>query len=379
VPLALAGIALLGALGLFLLHLNAQRDLPQPIPPDTPFFEFREEVSVAPLPEVFAFEHEGRQLKTLRLQPNQSGSWALPDLPQLVTYDGRLPPARRVMWYEASVNARDFRDSRVYDYKRPPGVFRVGVIGTGVTFGEGVSDEHTYCHVLQDLLNAQPPLDKKFEVINFGIPCMLTNYAENAFIKHSRDYEVDFWVFSLGVNDALPMFHRPLDDYRQHVRQLVETVRAAEAQALVIVEPANSFYPWMRRFLRYRAALVEEVSPHFPMVDIAGILDCHERSDGLRLELKGDVQQVVQCRGGRRRLLFEQAYQPGPDEQYVAPEVYEYLDTHLVWMRTFVTDVHMNEFGNRVVAESLHRYLWARLRQEPEPEFEACPLVDGAG
>ncbi len=372
--LALIGIVLSCALGL-LLYRGTRDELPQPIDPDTPFFEFREGVSLAPLPAVYSFEHQGKQLQTLRLEPDQSSSYAVPDLPQLVTLGGALPATRRVMWYSGSVNERGLRGPRVYDYRRPPGVFRIGVVGTGVTFGEGVADDKTYCYLLQDALNAAPPIDKQFEVINFGIPCMLTDFAANAFIKHSSEYEVDLWIFALGVNDALPMFHRPLDAYRQHVRELVQAVNSADADALVIVEPANSFYPWMQEYVLYSAALVEEVSPHFDMLDIPGILDCHERKDGLRLEVEDGLQQVVQYRAGIGRVIFEDAYVAGPREQYISPEIYEYLDTHLVWLRTFITDVHLNELGNEVVASSLYRYVWARLRPEPRPAVELCRLV----
>ncbi len=371
------GVVSLAGLGV-LLHLSLRDPLPPPIDPDTPFYEFRGEEALAPLPSVFGFEHQGRRYETLRLEPNQSSSWAVPDLPQLVTLAGALPPTRRVMWYSGSVNERGLRGPRVYDHQRPPGVYRIGVIGTGVTFGEGVDDDHTFCHLLEQRLNEAPPIDRSFEVINFGIPCMLTDLAEATFIRHSSEYEVDLWIVALGVNDALPMFHRPLADYRQNVRNLIRRVEDAGAEALVVVEPANSFYPWMQQYVQYSEALEEDVAPRFEMVDTPGILDCHERRDGLRLEVQDGLQQVAQYRKGERRVVYEARYQAEPMEQYLSPEIYEYLDTHEVWIGTFITDVHLNERGNGIVAESLYRSIAARLSGEPPPSFERCPLVNEA-
>jgi len=346
------------------------------VPTGTPLYQYQHPKAIAPLPGVLRFDFEGVELKTLGLKPGRRHEdMALPDLPQLVEAHGGLPPSRRVLFYDCQVNERGLRGEQVYAYRKPPGAYRVGVIGTGVTFGEGVQDDETFCALLERQLNQDPPAEARFEVVNFGIPCMTTDYARNAFLKHERDYEVDFWVFSVGVNDALPMFERPLEQYRTDVAALVKAVRGADAKAVVLVEPVNSFYPWLQRYGAYKRALLEQVAAQLDVIDMAAILDCHEREQGLRLEIDGGLQQVVQYRDGQPRTLLQVEYLAGQDEQFIAPSIYEYLDGHLVWMKTFITDVHLNPFGHQVVAETLHAHLGAHLRGEPAPAFP----VEGCG
>ncbi len=368
----LVAAVLLAVLGRWWLR----RDLPPPIPADTPLIAFQEDRSIAPLPHEVDVTIDGRTYPSLHLEPGLSyRGMALPDFPQIVEADGTLPDARRVIYYDCSVNRHGLRGPRSYARERPEDGYRVLVVGTGVTFGEGVTDEETFSARLEQLLDRDPPLERDFEVINSGIPCLTADRALGVYLERSREFQVDRWVISIGVNDALPMFERSTDDFRRDVRTLVSALRELEAPAVFLVEPVNSFYPWLQRYGPYRDVLDDEVLPHFDLLDVASVLDCHERRDGLRLEVDGDLQRVVQYREGQPRKLARARYQAGEMEPYIAPAIYEYLDGHQVWMRTFITDVHLNPFGHEVVAGVLYDYLAARLRGEPPPELE----VEGCG
>ena len=380
---AVAGLALALALALIWgWRGGAEGDGPEAIPLDTPMFLFAKESGpvVAPLPHKISFEVDGQKLVTLGMKPGRKyPAIALPDFPQLVEFDGPLPPARRVLFYSCEVNDRGLRGERVYTYRSSADRYRVGVIGTGVTFGEGVEDHQTFCAVLQKRLRKAPLLKRRFEVINFGIPCMTTDYGLNAFLKHRRDYQVDFWVFALGVNDALPMFRRSIEQYRRDVRRLVQQIRRTGVKAVVLVEPVNTFYPWMNKYRRYRAVLEQEVKGKVDLLNMEAILDCHERARGLRLEVQGPVQKVVQYRDRVPRTLFQDRYRARPRQQFISPRIYLYLDTHLVWLRTFITDVHLNPFGHQVVAETLYGYLAAKLKGGKMPDLapRGCGIVTG--
>jgi len=353
-----------------------RRDLPPPLPPDTPVVRFQEDRSIAPLPREVDVVVDGRTYPSLHLEPDRSYTgMALPDFPQIVEADGSLPDAKRVIYYDCSVNAHGLRGPRSYTAERPQDRYRVMVVGTGVTFGEGVKDGETFSARLEERLNEDPPIPRGFEVINSGIPCLTANRAIGVTLERARDFQVDHWVISIGVNDALPMFHRTTEDFRRDVRALVGTLREMEAPAVFLVEPVNSFYPWLQLYGPYRDVLDDEVLPHFDLLDVASVLDCHERQDGLRLEVDGEQQRVVQYRGGRPRTLARARYQGGEQDPYIAPSIYEYLDGYQVWMRTFITDVHLNPFGHGVVAGVLRDYLAAHLRGEAPPELE----VQGCG
>ena len=381
---AVAGLALVLAFVLTRIWTGGtDGDGPEAIPLDTPMFSFTKESGpvVAPLPHEISFQVDGQKLVTLGMKPGRKyPKIALPDFPQLVEFDGPLPPARRVLFYSCKVNDRGLRGERVYTYSSSPDRFRIGVIGTGVTFGEGVEDLETYCAVLERRLNQAPLLKRTFEVINFGIPCMTTNYGLNAFIKQSRSYQVDFWVFALGVNDSLPMFRRPLEKYRQDVRRLMQQIQRSAVKAVMLVEPVNTFYPWMDKYRRYRAVLEQEVRGKVDLLNLEAILDCHERAEGLRLEVTGDLQQVVQYRGRVPRTLFQDRYRARPKQQYISPKIYLYLDTHKVWLRTFITDVHLNPLGHRVVAGTLYEYLTEKLKGNAMPDLvpRGCGVVVGS-
>lgn len=309
----------------------------------------------------------GRPVETLALAPSRVyPRILLPDLPQLVEAKGGLPESKRVMSYACTVNERGLRGPRVVDYKKPAGTYRIGVIGTGVSFGEGVDDDQTFSVQLERMLAENPPVPSTtFEVVNFAIPSTTMDMALGAFQLHQAHYEVDAWVFAVGVNDALPMFDRPLEVYRRDLAALVEAVRASGDAAVFLVEPVNTFYPWMQLYPPYRRALEDLVRPSFDLLDMAEILDGWERQDGLRLEVDGEEQAVVQYRGGRPRTLVSARYRAAAGQQYISPEIYRYLDGHYVWLKCFVTDVHLNPFGHRVTAEELYQWFASRL-QAPE-------------
>jgi hypothetical protein len=61
-----------------------------------------------------------------------------------------------------SSNARGLRGRREFADPKPPGVFRIVALGDSFTFGEGVGDEETWSHRLQELL-------PQTEVLNLGV------------------------------------------------------------------------------------------------------------------------------------------------------------------------------------------------------------------
>lgn len=80
--------------------------------------------------------------------------WAVrPQLVDVPAFDGR----------RVSSNTQGLRGRREYAVPKPPGVQRVLVLGDSFTFGDEVSDDETYCHLLQ----ASLPAD--VEILNLGV------------------------------------------------------------------------------------------------------------------------------------------------------------------------------------------------------------------
>jgi hypothetical protein len=66
-------------------------------------------------------------------------------------------------------NSLAFRDNREYPLTKPPGTFRILVLGDSVTFGHGALYETSYPYLIEQQLKAWHP-DVKWEVWNLGVP-----------------------------------------------------------------------------------------------------------------------------------------------------------------------------------------------------------------
>jgi hypothetical protein len=88
-----------------------------------------------------------------------------PDRPWLY---GLRPGARaRVAGIDFEVSRDGLRD-RSYARAKPPGVFRIAVLGDSVAFGWGVALEETFPKRLEARLNGRAA--GRYEVLNFGVP-----------------------------------------------------------------------------------------------------------------------------------------------------------------------------------------------------------------
>jgi hypothetical protein len=66
-----------------------------------------------------------------------------------------------------SINRAGFRDHE-YPLEKPPGVYRILVLGDSTTAGNGIANlDRTYTKVLEKILNEDG--DRKFEVLNMGV------------------------------------------------------------------------------------------------------------------------------------------------------------------------------------------------------------------
>ena len=68
--------------------------------------------------------------------------------------------------HRMSTNSKGFRGTREYALPKPPGVFRMVVLGDSVVNGYGVEDDETFCAVLERKLSKL----RQTEVLNLGVP-----------------------------------------------------------------------------------------------------------------------------------------------------------------------------------------------------------------
>jgi len=99
------------------------------------------------------------------INPVWSGNYQLSKNPLL-----RYELAPESMDGRTNINRHGMRD-REYAVKKPPGTFRIAVIGDSIAYGLGVAEDSTFSTQLERLLEKyyQRAGDPKVEVLNFGV------------------------------------------------------------------------------------------------------------------------------------------------------------------------------------------------------------------
>ncbi len=102
-------------------------------------------------------------------------------------------------------NSFGFR-GKEFPREKKEGVYRIIAIGDSCTFGVGVSsDEHAYPALLEKKLN-ETIKNRRFEVINAGIPGYLCLQSLISFLTELVDYNPDMIIVSTGWNDLGRIF-----------------------------------------------------------------------------------------------------------------------------------------------------------------------------
>ena len=105
------------------------------------------------------------------------------------------------------INEDGWRDY-LYSIKKPNDVFRIAVIGCSRTYGYGIQMEDSYPKVLERLLNKR--INKKFEVMNFGVNGYGLSQMTLNYSKYVRKYDPDLVVLQIYAPSILRTYYTKL-------------------------------------------------------------------------------------------------------------------------------------------------------------------------
>ncbi len=142
-------------------------------------------------PQMLSFPHSRKNFSPPFFRAN--AKWLFELRPGTV-YDHRSPYGDfRVT---VRVNRNGFRSSAV-KVRKPPGVFRIFIMGDSTTFGLGVENHETYPARLEAKLNEGAGEGLRFEVINGGVPGY--NLAHYYLVLRDIGFRYDPDLILLGI------------------------------------------------------------------------------------------------------------------------------------------------------------------------------------
>jgi len=110
-----------------------------------------------------------------------------------------------LMGQDVQINSQGLRDNE-YSLAKPPGVYRILLLGDSTTFGWGVSMTETAAKILERELNAEHvPGYQRFEVINAGVGNYDTVQEMTCYKTRGRDFHPDMVILAYFINDPEPV------------------------------------------------------------------------------------------------------------------------------------------------------------------------------
>ena len=110
-----------------------------------------------------------------------------------------------LMGVPVSINSHGLRD-REYSRSKPPGVYRIVMLGDSTTLGWGVTAEQTIAKILEAELNTIPVAGyRRVEVLNAGVGNYGTVQEVSHYVTYDRDFHPDLVILQYFINDAEPV------------------------------------------------------------------------------------------------------------------------------------------------------------------------------
>ena len=140
---------------------------------------------------------EWERRRTVISPPNELGGYTK-YFPNQTRVDFDIETGER---FDVTINRRGFRGKDFAD-KKGPGVIRVVALGASSTFGYFNRDSETYPVHLEEYLNKKTSGERRFEVINLGIPHIKLRSVLALFLAEAAPMDPDVVTLYSGNNDS---------------------------------------------------------------------------------------------------------------------------------------------------------------------------------
>jgi hypothetical protein len=115
-----------------------------------------------------------------------------------------LPDLKKTLFGQPfTTNSFGLRD-RATTLAKPPGTFRIALLGSSMDMGWGVGTDQTYENLLEDWLNthsAKRGDRRRFEVLNFAVAAYSPLQRYDAFVRKALPFEPDMVIYSATMLD----------------------------------------------------------------------------------------------------------------------------------------------------------------------------------
>jgi lysophospholipase L1-like esterase len=262
-----------------------------------------------------------------------------------------------LMGVPVSINSDGLRDSE-YSHTKPPGVYRIMMLGDSTTFGWGVRQTDTAAKFLERKLNEHlPPGYDKVEVINAGVGNYDTVQEVRYYETFGREFHPDLVILVFFINDPEPV--------------PVEKKSFLIDRSYLIAFSTNRFDGVLRHagvrpdWKKYYASLYEDDRPGFQACKAAlRSLANATRSDGAQL-LVAILPELHQINGDS--YPFKAAHEKIKDvmagEHVPVVELIDGLKDHGPEETLWVTplDDHPDAKANDLISDQLQQWISANV------------------
>jgi hypothetical protein len=182
------------------------------------------------------------------------------------------PDLRKTLFGQPfTTNALGMRD-RETNRAKPPGTFRIALLGSSMDMGWGVGTDQTYENRLEDWLNAHAArrgLHRHFEVLNFAVAAYSPLQRLDSFSRKAAAFEPDLVIYSATMLDIrllqihlCNLLQQRIDPGREFIRQTLRNAGFTDADAKLNAA----------RELVHKDVVKAKLQPHLWAIDDA-ILD----------------------------------------------------------------------------------------------------------